>query len=267
MKRGPDSAFREVASFVVDPASHDVRRKPVASRGKVWTILENGPPETKIDLLVLGDGYTAEEMPAFHDDARRLVEVLFSTPPFKERRYLQPLRHVLQWEPNFTAQLHPAALKWKDLLDPKTPIPTPSAKEEYEKFSAGIQVRLDPLLKPEAFLTDGGPVYHAVLVRIPVTRRDVRQSSTQQLRLTALHRASMTGRQVVKVLDPLTRAERRPRPIRVNNGPEFIAKAPDHGPSGAARNSISSEAPHREGHAGLEGNLVKRPYSPTSAGS
>jgi hypothetical protein len=81
-----DGVFHEAASFEVDPASQEVRREPVSGRGKVWTLFENGPPQDKVDLLILGDGYTETEMPKFHDDARRLVEILFATPPFRERR-------------------------------------------------------------------------------------------------------------------------------------------------------------------------------------
>jgi len=257
LKRSPDNAFHEISSFLVDPASQDIRREAVATRGKVWTIFENGPPETRIDLLILGDGYTAEQLPAFHEDARRLVDVLFSTPPFRERRkdfnvraidtpsedtgvdrpsdgvyrrtalgasydifgseryvltcdnaalrevaaqapyefieilvngekyggggiynlmatcstrsgstpyvFVHEFGHhfaaladeyytsdvaygtttpiVEPWEPNITALLDPSALKWKDLVDAKSPVPTPWGKDEYEKFSAGIQAR------------------------------------------------------------------------------------------------------------------------------
>jgi hypothetical protein len=46
---------------------------------------------------------------------------------------------VEPWEPNVTALLDPAALKWKDLVAAGTPVPTPWAKEEFEKHSAGYQ--------------------------------------------------------------------------------------------------------------------------------
>ena len=36
--------------------------------------------------FILGDGYTAAELPKFEKDARRLTEILFSTSPFKEHR-------------------------------------------------------------------------------------------------------------------------------------------------------------------------------------
>ncbi len=45
------------------------------------------------------------------------------------------------WEPNVTALHDPAALKWKDLVTPDTPLPTPWDKQTYEQHSAGIQKR------------------------------------------------------------------------------------------------------------------------------
>ncbi len=43
------------------------------------------------------------------------------------------------WEPNVTAMKDPAALKWKDLVDPGTPLPTPWDKQAYEKRSLAFQ--------------------------------------------------------------------------------------------------------------------------------
>jgi hypothetical protein len=40
---------------------------------------------------------------------------------------------VEPWEPNVTALLKPAMLKWKDLVEPGTPLPTPWSKDEYER--------------------------------------------------------------------------------------------------------------------------------------
>jgi hypothetical protein len=43
-------------------------------------------PGDKVDLLILGDGYAAADRAKFEKDARRLVDILFATSPFKERR-------------------------------------------------------------------------------------------------------------------------------------------------------------------------------------
>jgi hypothetical protein len=45
------------------------------------------------------------------------------------------------WEPNVTALLDPAALKWRDLVTPGTPLPTPWAKERFEEQSRTFQAR------------------------------------------------------------------------------------------------------------------------------
>jgi hypothetical protein len=49
-------------------------------------VQENGDPKNKVDLLILGEGYAAPELDQFHEDARRLTEVLFQFEPFKSRR-------------------------------------------------------------------------------------------------------------------------------------------------------------------------------------
>jgi hypothetical protein len=85
-KRAPDNSWRPLATFVADPAGPTVRREKLGDGGTVWTLFENGPPERKVDLLILGDGYTTAELPKFHADAKRLVDVLFSVTPFKQRQ-------------------------------------------------------------------------------------------------------------------------------------------------------------------------------------
>ncbi|HVF88859.1 MAG TPA: IgA Peptidase M64 [Blastocatellia bacterium] len=48
---------------------------------------------------------------------------------------------VEPWEPNATALLDPPNLKWKDLVSPGTPIPTPWQKEAFEKYSRDMQAK------------------------------------------------------------------------------------------------------------------------------
>jgi len=45
------------------------------------------------------------------------------------------------WEPNITALHDPAKLKWRDLVEGGTPLPTPWDKDVYEKHSIEIQKR------------------------------------------------------------------------------------------------------------------------------
>ncbi len=86
-KRDPrDLSFREVWSVVVDPKSTAVDTAPPMSPGPLLVLQKKAEPSHKVDLLVVGDGYTAAERGKFEKDARRLTEVLFSRSPFKERR-------------------------------------------------------------------------------------------------------------------------------------------------------------------------------------
>lgn len=85
-KRDKQNAFREVWSMVVDPAAQSIDRTAPSQSNRVWAVMKNGDPQDKVDLLLLGDGYTAREMDKWHKDARRLTDTLFSVSPFKERR-------------------------------------------------------------------------------------------------------------------------------------------------------------------------------------
>lgn len=85
-KRDDANRFAEVWRVPVDPADPAVIPAERPAAGRVWSLLDNGDPATKVDLLILGDGYTAEQMDRFHADARRLVDALFDHEPFRSRR-------------------------------------------------------------------------------------------------------------------------------------------------------------------------------------
>ena len=52
-----------------------------------------------------------------------------------------PEVRIEPWEPNVTALGDPKTLKWRDLMEPGTPLPTPWQKEEFEKASRAYQER------------------------------------------------------------------------------------------------------------------------------
>lgn len=85
-KRDRRNAFREIWSVVVDPKDMFVDPSPPAPAGPLIEIQRSGPPERKLDLLVLGDGYTKGECAAFEAQARRFTEALFAVEPFRARR-------------------------------------------------------------------------------------------------------------------------------------------------------------------------------------
>ena len=256
-KRGPGNAFEEIWRIALDPNDYMVHRESAAFADQVVAIHESGDPATKVDLLLLGDGYTAEEHEEFIAKARELTDILFETSPFKERKddfniwalapaaaqsgvsrpstntyrdspagvtydAFRAVRYVLtfdnknmrriasstpydfieiltntetyggggiyglfstaaansEWapylfvhefghhfagladeyytsaavyeppetivepyEPNVTALLDPAELKWKHYVAPNTPLPTPWPKAEFEEHSLAVQER------------------------------------------------------------------------------------------------------------------------------
>ena len=86
-ERDDRNRFSMAWTVDIDPAALDVERKPMplpAAAAPV-TLRDNGPPERKVDLLILGDGYTEAERARFLADARRLGDALFAVSPFKER--------------------------------------------------------------------------------------------------------------------------------------------------------------------------------------
>jgi hypothetical protein len=85
-KRDEENVFREVWTFTIDPRDLFVQRGVSVDAGTLIAIHEAGDPTEKLDLLFLGDGYTAGERDKFERDARRLTAVLFGTSPFRERQ-------------------------------------------------------------------------------------------------------------------------------------------------------------------------------------
>lgn len=276
-KRDNLTTFHEIGGFEIDPAARYVNPADLPPLGEVWTVFESGPPRDKVDIVLLGDGYTEEELPKFHADAKRLVDELFATEPFSERRsdfnvraidlptaesgvsrphagkyrrtpagtqysifdserYLltydnRSLRDILSaapyefmgilvnekqyggggifnfqmaaavdsdfsdyvfvhefghhfaglgdeyytsdvayetggeehpepWEANITALHDPDKLKWKDLVEPGTPIPTPWGKREFEEHSREIRELRSELIERQAPEAEFDALFH-----------------------------------------------------------------------------------------------------------
>src|SRR6266498_2633469 len=85
-KRDAKNEFREVWTSVVDPNDIFIDRSKPRAPAALISIQKMGEPADKVDFLILGDGYTRAESKKFESDTRRLIEILFSTSPFKEHR-------------------------------------------------------------------------------------------------------------------------------------------------------------------------------------
>lgn len=85
LKRDERNEFSVAWSVEVDTDAQDVVKKQPPAPAGLIPVMVNGPSPQKVDLLILGDGYTQADMKKFEADARRLSQHLFSVAPFRER--------------------------------------------------------------------------------------------------------------------------------------------------------------------------------------
>jgi IgA Peptidase M64/Peptidase M64 N-terminus len=85
-KRDSRNVFRDIWTIEVDPKDTFVDTSSPPAPGALIELQKSGDPASKVDVLLLGDGYTASERGKFERDARRMIDILFATSPFKERR-------------------------------------------------------------------------------------------------------------------------------------------------------------------------------------
>lgn len=85
LRRDERNQFSVAWSVEVDTDGQDVVRKQAPALAQPIPVKVSGPSPHKVDLLILGDGYTRADMKKFEADARRLSAHLFEVSPFKER--------------------------------------------------------------------------------------------------------------------------------------------------------------------------------------
>jgi hypothetical protein len=116
LKRDERNAFSIVWAFDIDPSSTDIIRESPSAAPQPIAIRTSGPPADKVDLLILGDGYTQADAKKFEADARRLSDALLKTAPFSTRAndfniwaLMVPTQHSGISRPS-TGQHHASAL-------------------------------------------------------------------------------------------------------------------------------------------------------------
>lgn len=86
--------FKNIYRVEIDPNDYFIIREAPADYETV-ELLMNGDPSKKVDLVILPEGYTADEMDKFLDDARRVSSYLFGEEPFKSAKEHFNVRAVL----------------------------------------------------------------------------------------------------------------------------------------------------------------------------
>ncbi|MBN2360354.1 MAG: peptidase M64 [Deltaproteobacteria bacterium] len=84
--RGEKNQLREVFGQQIDPASYFVRREALPKGVQVYTSLKSGDPHGKVDVVVVGEGYTAAEAKKYKRDLDRYVRHFFSVEPFASKK-------------------------------------------------------------------------------------------------------------------------------------------------------------------------------------
>ncbi|MGQ8336178.1 M64 family metallopeptidase [Sunxiuqinia sp. A32] len=82
-KRDDNGLFTEIYSQEISPNDYFIIDE-ISSAYKVEIIQKKGIPEEKVDLVLLPEGYTKEEMGKFHEDAQRMIKALFKSSAFKK---------------------------------------------------------------------------------------------------------------------------------------------------------------------------------------
>jgi hypothetical protein len=85
-RRNALNEFEQIWHYTVDPKARNVNPSLSKHTEKVNVIHGEGAPAEKVDFVILGDGYSHEEMEKFRKDSKRLSEYLLSTEPFASHK-------------------------------------------------------------------------------------------------------------------------------------------------------------------------------------
>ncbi len=99
-KRNAEHEFEPVWTYRVD--LEDYRVNPASREGYYdsFSVVDNGDPHQKVDIVILSEGYTADNMDKFHADAQRFADVLLTHEPFASRKTDFNIRAVEVPSPN-----------------------------------------------------------------------------------------------------------------------------------------------------------------------
>ncbi|UYM04996.1 M64 family metallopeptidase [Solicola gregarius] len=87
------AALLVAALLVVAGSPRSADAQPATADGDVTPLQVSGPPEESLNLIVLGDGYTADELDDYYADVDKHLNVLWSIEPFRSyRNYINVYR-------------------------------------------------------------------------------------------------------------------------------------------------------------------------------
>jgi hypothetical protein len=81
--RNRENQLQQFFSQEIDPNSVDIVKDDLSTDVKVYPIVKNGDPHVKVDIAILGEGYTVQEEKKFEDDLARFTKIFFTQEPYK----------------------------------------------------------------------------------------------------------------------------------------------------------------------------------------
>ena len=90
--------WRRIADYSFENLSELAEEPDVGIDYEIDALVESGPPRDRINVAILGDGYTATERSEFEGDAQAISDALIGTSPFKEHADLFNIRTI--WTPS-----------------------------------------------------------------------------------------------------------------------------------------------------------------------
>ena len=80
-----DGLFKSLYSKEILPDDYHIIKESIPEY-PVTTILHNGESNKKVDLVFLPEGYTQNDIPKFISDVKRMVDYLFTIPPYDKHK-------------------------------------------------------------------------------------------------------------------------------------------------------------------------------------
>jgi len=81
--RGKDMSLQEIYRVRIDPAWHMIREDALDENVIVMKAAYHGDSHARVDIAILGDGYTAGEEGKFRSDVQRFADLMLGYEPYK----------------------------------------------------------------------------------------------------------------------------------------------------------------------------------------
>lgn len=84
-KREKNMAWREAFVYEINPSNYFIVKEQ-RIKSEVYKVKYSGEPENHVDIVIIPDGYTKEEMDKFVSDSKRFAESILNTDPFSKNK-------------------------------------------------------------------------------------------------------------------------------------------------------------------------------------